>query len=110
MKMNRQTVLLTILIVVSVGSNILNMFDAEIEYVWPTEARYTYEGMFNDSVLWYRPEGTESLGMINMDEAVITIVELGAPLNCAQLNIHTKDGTIPGPCIAPIESEAITDE
>jgi len=110
MKMNRQTVLLTILIVVSVGSNILNMFDAEIEYVWPSEAKYTYTGMFNDSVLWYRPEGTEGLAMINMDKAVISIVELGAPLNCAQINIHTKDGTIPGPCIAPIENEGVESE
>jgi len=103
MKLNRLTVLITILIVVSVGTNIFTMFADDIEYIWPTEAKYVYTNMFDNSVLWYRQEGTNTLSMINMDKAVISITQLGEPVNCLQLNIHTTDGTIPGPCIQGVE-------
>lgn len=105
MKINKQTVLITILIVVSVGTNIITMLGNKTEYVWPTEARYQFEGMFDNSVLWYRQAGTNTLSMIDMDNAVISIVEIGEPANCAQLNIVTVEGVIPGPCIQGIETK-----
>ncbi len=98
MKVNRLSVLISALIVVSVSTNIFTMWPVEA-YDWPAQQRYEYAGMFDDSLLMYRPAGTEGLAILDMDNAVITISEFGEPLNCAQLNIHTNEGTIPGPCI-----------
>ena len=98
MKLTRLNILITALIVVSISSNIFTM--------WPRPAydqsalhRYDFTDMFENSVLLFRPKGTERLSLINMDKAVITVTEYGPPLNCTLLEIQTLDGTIPGPCI-----------
>ncbi len=109
MKLNRLTVLVTILIVVSVGTNIFTM-SKHGTFAWPTEQRYDYTEMFGDSILMYRPQDTESLAVISMTGSVITITNFGAPLNCVALDIHTPDGTIPGPCIKHPEVETLTNE
>jgi hypothetical protein len=104
MKLNRLTVLVTILIVVSVGTNIFTLWDSGT-FIPPTELKYKYTKMFENSVLLYRPAGTNGMAMLNMDGAVVTISEFGPPMNCAVLNIHTADGMIPGACVAGVLNE-----
>lgn len=102
MKEKRQIVLLIILCVTSVMANFyINSLYSDME--WPESQRYFYDAMFDDSVLYYRPAGTDGLSMINMHEAVIVITEIGPPLACASLTIVTADGRIDGPCVKGIE-------
>ena len=97
MKLNRLTVLVTILIVVSVGTNLLTMYKPDV-LKQPGEYHYQYKGMFTDTVMWYRDdEGVMS--MIDMNKSVVVVTDFGDPLNCMMLNIHTTSGIIPGVCL-----------
>lgn len=108
MKLNRLTVLVTILIVVSVGTNLLTMYKPEILKP-PGEYHYMYENMFMNSVLWYRNVDT-SMGMIDMGDAVVVVTEFGDPLNCMVVNIHTTAGIIRGACLPGEMTEEEPDE
>lgn len=107
--MKRINVLITALIVVSVGSNILNAIPPE-KFKWPEVARYDYHNMFDDSVVFYRPKGSDGLAMIDMTDSIITVTKFGSPLNCMLLNIHTKDGLIKGDCVSHTDIAEPEDE
>ena len=98
MKLNRLTVLVTILIVVSVGTNIF-AFQQNDWKVMPTELVYKFPAMFDDSAIIYRPEGSQGFSFIDMNKAVIVVTEFGAPMNCAVVNIVTAEGIIRGHCV-----------
>lgn len=98
MKLNRLTVLVTILIVVSVGTNIF-AFKANDLKIMPSELVYKFPAMFKDAAIIYRPEGSQGFSFMDMDKAVIVVTEFGDPLNCAAINIVTKEGIIRGNCV-----------
>ena len=104
MKLNRLTVLITILIVASVGTNIFTMWHNDFKLM-PSELTYQYPGMFKHSAIMYRPAGTEGLALIDMDTAVIRVTEFGAPLNCAVISIYTTSGIIDGACVEGVLDE-----
>ena len=97
--------LITILIVVSVGTNLLTMLKSS-NLIWPDETRFLYTEMFEHSVLWYRPYGTDIMAMIDMNDAVIVVTHYGAPLNCTKTEIHTPEYIIPGVCLEGTELES----
>ena len=105
MKINRLVVLVAILVVVSVSTNLLTMLKSA-DLIWPEESRVIVTEMFTHSVLWYRPKGTNSMAMIDMNDAVIVVSVFGAPMNCVKTEIHTPEFIIPGVCQTTVELES----
>jgi hypothetical protein len=79
-------------------------------FTWPTEDPYYYSDMFGDSVLMYRPPGTEALKVLDMTDAVIVVTNFGAPLNCLSLSIQTKEGIMRGDCLEHVIIEPTVNE
>ena len=67
--------------------------------IWPDEVEYRFNDMFLGGALMFRPKGTTGLKMIDFSNAIITVTEFGAPMNCAKMIIHTDVGMIAGECI-----------